>query len=344
MRRTGTTFALCVVALLASLVLATGLGSTAIAPAEVIDAIRSVAAKGFDLSRATPAETIVWQIRLPRALLGALVGALLAASGVVLQALVRNPLADPYILGVSSGASAGAATVLVLGVFSWLGIFALSAGAFLGALIAVGIVFLASRVGGAIAPQTLILSGVAVAGVFAAITSLIALSSDDNNAARAVMSWTLGSLASARWDTLGPVVVLGIGGLVWLIARAPRLDPLLAGDEAASALGTDVQRLRIEMLVIATLVTAAAVAASGAIGFVGLLVPHAVRKIVGGRHQVLLPLSALVGAIYLVWVDIAARLLMPPAEIPIGVLTALIGGPFFVLIIRGIGKRNRVAQ
>ncbi|MFC5993233.1 FecCD family ABC transporter permease [Pseudonocardia hispaniensis] len=282
-------------------------------------------------------DTIVWEVRLPRVLLSVVVGAGLSVAGVVFQALVRNALADPYILGASSGASVGAAAVLLLGVLSSLGAYALAGGAFAGAAAAVTLVFLAAQDRGRVSPLRLVLCGVAVAGVCSSLTSLIVITDDDIDAARAVMSWTLGSLASARWDLLGLPSAVVVIGTLWLLLRARRLNSLSLGDETARTLGVDLRRFRAELIVVASLVTGAVVAVSGAIGFVGLMVPHMVRLVVGADHRRLLPVAALGGAIYLAWVDVAARTLLQPREIPIGVLTALLGGPFFVALIRRRG-------
>ena len=279
---------------------------------------------------------IVWLIRMPRVLLAALVGAGLAMVGLSMQALVGNPLADPYLLGVSSGASVGAVSVLTLGAFAlagFAGAGAITLGAFAGALLATVLVYFLARQRGRIWPTRLILSGVAVAYTLSGVTSLITMTSGQRDLANALMTWTLGSFASTQWHTLlWPSVLLLLGmGVLWLHGR--ELNALVTGDESATTLGVDTQALRRKLFVLVSLLTGSMVAVSGAIGFVGLVVPHVARMLVGGEHRQLLPLCALLGAIFMVAVDLLARTLFAPMEIPVGVVTSLIGGPFFIWML-----------
>lgn len=280
-------------------------------------------------------DSLIWDLRLPRVLLAALVGAALAVCGAVLQSVTRNSLADPYLLGVSSGASTGAVVVVVLGFAgSQLGV---TGGALIGALVAFGLLMLLLRRTG-LDSSRIVLTGVVVGQLFAALTSLILLSSGDADSIRAVTHWLLGSLASARWTSVAVcAVVLGVGLLlVWLCSAA--LDGFAFGTDTASSLGVDVRATRIVLLVTTSVLTAVAVAAVGAVGFVGLIVPHGVRFLVGPLHRKLLPLSAVVGAVFLVWTDALTRVVFSPLEVPVGVFTALLGVPLFLLVLRKRGE------
>ncbi|WP_280190787.1 FecCD family ABC transporter permease [Delftia sp. PS-11] len=278
-------------------------------------------------------QQIVWLIRMPRVLLAALVGAGLAVVGTIMQAMVRNPLADPYLLGVSSGASVGAVSVLAFGALASAGMYALTAGAFAGALAATVAVYLLARSHGRIHATRLILGGVAIGYVLAGVTSLITLSSGQRDLASALLTWTLGSLAGTQWQELGMPAGVLAAGLIWLGLQARELNALLAGDETAATLGVDTARLRRALFLAVSLLTGTMVAVSGAIGFVGLIVPHAARMLVGTDHRRVLPVAALAGALLLVLVDLVARVAFAPMELPVGVITSLIGGPFFVWML-----------
>ncbi|MFI5934197.1 FecCD family ABC transporter permease [Actinoplanes sp. NPDC051494] len=317
-------------------VVAVGSGAVGIAPLTVAQVIgHHVAGWPGEVSWSPPQDAIVWQVRLPRVLLGMLVGAGLAVSGVALQAMVRNVLADPYLLGVNSGASSGAAAAILFGVGAGFGQYALPFSAFLGALAASLLVFLIARTGGRVTSIRLLLSGVAVGYALYATTSFLIFASGSAEGARSVMFWLLGSLGLARWD--GPlavvalVVVLTIGVLT---VQGRRLDALAIGDETAHTLGVSPDRFRTGMLVVVALCVGVLVSASGSIGFVGLVVPHLARRIVGATHVRVVPVAALLGAILLVWADVIARVLLAPQEIPIGIITSLLGAPFLIVLIR----------
>ncbi|MFV9503418.1 MAG: FecCD family ABC transporter permease [Oscillochloridaceae bacterium umkhey_bin13] len=282
-------------------------------------------------------QTIVWAIRLPRVLLGGLVGAGLAVVGATMQALVRNPLADPYLLGVSSGASLGAVAVILLG-FSWFGIFSLSSAAFLGALIAFGTVYGLAQQGGRLTTSRLILSGVAVSYVFSALTNFLIYNADDGEEVKSVIFWMLGSLGGARWDYLGLPAMALILGTLYLTLQARSLNALSVGEETAVTLGVDPSRFRQQIFALTALLTGTLVAVSGGIGFVGLMLPHILRMLVGADHRRLLPVAALTGAIFLIWVDVLARVIVAPQELPIGIITALLGAPFFIWLMRRSGR------
>ncbi|WP_369775343.1 FecCD family ABC transporter permease [Saccharopolyspora cebuensis] len=281
--------------------------------------------------------SIVWQVRTPRVLLAAVVGAGLSAIGVAVQAMVRNALADPFVLGVSSGASVGASAVVSFGLFAGLGIYALSAAAFLGALLASALVYLAARGGAGLTPLRLVLIGVAMAYGFQALMSVIVFFAPFGEAARSVLFWLLGSLGGAAWGSL-PIAAAAVAGAIALLLRHSRsLDVLAMGDETAASLGLDAAALRRGLFLLTAVVTGALVAVSGAVGFVGLVMPHLVRILVGADHRRVLSLAPLIGAIFLVWVDLASRTLFAPRELPLGVITALIGVPVFVFLLRRRG-------
>lgn len=279
---------------------------------------------------------IVWQVRAPRVLLGAVVGAGLAIAGVALQALVRNVLADPYLLGVSSGASTGAAAVILFGLGGGAGLGAatLSVAAFAGALLATGALFLIARTGGRVTAVRLLLAGVTVGYLLYAATSFLIFASGDPEGTRSVLFWLLGSLALAGWLLLTIVAAAVALTLVVLLLWARRLDVLAIGDDTALTLGVAPARARVQVLSLVALCVGAVVAVSGSIGFVGLVVPHVARRFVGGAHRLVLPTAALIGAIFLVWADVAARLVLAPQELPIGIVTAVVGAPFLLALIR----------
>jgi iron complex transport system permease protein len=274
-------------------------------------------------------DSVVWNLRLPRVLMAATVGAALAVCGCVLQAVTGNALADPYLLGISSGASTGAVAVFVLGVGG--GAISLSAGAFAGALTALAFVIVLLGRRGANTTR-IVLIGVVVGQLFSALTSLIVTAAGDAQSARGVMYWLLGSMASARWESLGVTSAAVVAAVVAIWARSLDLDGFAFGPDAAAALGIRVDVARRVLLIVSALMTAAVVAAVGSIGFVGLIVPHAVRMLGAATHRSLLPLSALAGAVFLVWADTAARWMFSPQEIPVGVVTALLGVPAFLFI------------
>jgi iron complex transport system permease protein len=281
-----------------------------------------------------PADSIVWNLRTPRVLLAALVGGGLAVCGAVLQALTRNALADPYLLGISAGASTGAAAVLVLGLGA--GAAALSAGAFAGSVAAfAATLLLAGRRW--TEPARILLAGVAAGQLFAAATSLIVVSDADAQDSRSITFWLLGSLTAASWPGVTLAAAVCLAGLAVCWAAAPALDAFAFGADVAQSLGFSPTRVRALLFATTALLAAVLVAASGAIGFVGLTVPHAARMLVGARHRVLLPACAVLGAVFLIWADTAARTAFAPQELPVGVVTALLGVPAFAVLLRRRG-------
>ena len=277
-------------------------------------------------------DSIVWLIRAPRVVLGALVGAGLALVGTALQAVTRNPLTDPHLLGVSSGAALGA-VIVVLYLGEFIGLLSLPLAAFVGALVSMLLVLAIASRGGRLESDRLLLAGVAVSFVMMAASNLL-LFLGDHHAASSVIFWMLGGLGLARWELLWLPALCLVLALLLLLGLARALNALMAGEHSAVSLGLEPRRVRLLVFVCASLLTGVLVSLSGAIGFVGLILPHVARFLVGAEHRRLLPVSALLGALFLVWVDVAARTLLTPQDLPIGIATAAIGGVFFVLLLR----------
>ena len=308
-----------------SVVLGVRFGSVPLSTAEVLAVL---AGGGAPIAR-----DIVLDLRLPRVLLGILVGGGLAMSGATFQALLRNPLAEPYILGISGGASVGAVLVLAMG-WTVAGSWALPLAAFAGALLAIAMVFgVATATGRAMDVRVLLLAGVVVAAFFSACIALI-LSVSPARTVQSAVLWIMGSLASANWQSVVLTAAYTLPAAILLIGMARPLNLMAIGEETAYYLGADVERVKRWALLIAALITASGVAVAGVIGFVGLVVPHAVRLLAGSDHRSLLPLSFLAGGTFLTMADLVARLTLAPREIPIGVVTAFVGVPFFLLLLR----------
>ena len=328
-RPTLATLALSLVALLlASIVLAVTFGPADIAPVEVWQTL----AHHLGLMAESPVgrlrDAIIWELRLPRVLTAAAVGAGLALCGAVMQALTRNPLADPYLLGLSSGASLGAVSFLLLGAALLMPL-----GAFLGAGGAMALTLLVTQLLGGATPTRAILAGISISALAAAGTSLLIFWSATGDSYREILSWLMGSLSGVVWsEALLVLVTLALAGPPILLSGRS-LDAFAFGDTAAATLGVDVARLRRLLLCGTALLTGVLVAVGGAIGFVGLIVPHLVRLMVGARHRVLLPVSMLLGACFMIWTDTAARTLFAPRELPVGIITALLGAPIFLLVL-----------
>lgn len=326
MRRAGAAAALLALAAAGAVLLAVRFGSVPLTTAEVIAALRG---GGDPIQR-----DIVVGLRLPRALLGILVGGGLALAGATFQALLRNPLAEPYILGISGGSAAAAVIVLALGLASgssWV----LPAAAFGGALLAILLVFrIAAAADRALDMRVLLLAGVVVGAFFSAVIALVLALSDAPTVRSAVM-WMMGSLDGATWTGVAIAAAYTLPAGVVLLGLARALNVLAIGEETAAFLGTDVERTKRIAFGVASLITAAGVAVAGVIGFVGLIVPHAVRMVVGSDHRALLPLSFLGGAAFLVLADVVARVAIAPAEVPLGVVTAFAGVPLFLVLLRG---------
>lgn len=326
--------------LITSMILCMGIGPVSLPPDRVLGIVANhLGVPGIRQASAAD-DAVIWTIRGPRVVLGAAVGAGLALCGAALQAMVRNVLADPYILGISSGASTGAAGAILFGLAAGLGEYALPFSAFFGAAAASFLVFTLARSRGRVTSIRLLLAGIAIGYALSAATSFLIFASDDAEGSRSVMFWMLGSLSLARWGGLLAAVVLVVLGTAALLqVFSSRLDAIGAGDETAHALGIRPDHTRVELLLVVSLCTGVIVAASGAIGFIGLVIPHLARKLTGAIHARLLPVTALLGAVLLLWADALGRVAMQPRELPIGILTALVGAPFLVILIRRLGNR-----
>lgn len=333
--------AVMVLGLLVTVLVASALGPVFVPPDTVG---RILAFKVFgvgEVSWDATAEGIVWAGRFPRVLLAVAVGGGLAVCGMALQAMVRNMLADPYLLGINAGASTGAALSILFGIGLGFGEYALTGSAFLGALGASLLVFVAARAAGRITSVRLLLAGVAVGYALSALTSFLIFMSGSAEGSRSVMFWLLGSLTLASW---GPPLFLVLAVVVLtlcvLTTWGPRLDALAIGDETARILGISATRFRTQLLVLISLCVGVVVAASGSIGFVGLVVPHLARRLAGAVHAWALPVAALMGSIFLVWADLAARTVLQPRELPLGIITALVGAPFLLYLIRSLYRTS----
>jgi len=290
----------------------------------------------------TVAVTIVWQVRLPRVVLGALVGAMLAGGGAAYQGVFRNPLADPYLLGVAAGGGLGATMIIISGGNQAL----LPPAAFIGASLAVAVTYVLgatgrnrSTTGGATA--SIVLAGVAVAALFTAVQTY--LQQEHTQVIQQIYAWILGSLTSASWSDVAMILPYATVAAALLLAHRRLLDVLRVGEVEATSLGVDIARLRLTVVMAATIGTAAAVAVSGLIGFVGIIIPHTVRLTAGASYRIVLPVSMIGGAAFLVLADVAARTVQAPSEVPIGVITALAGAPFFLFVLRSSRARRELA-
>lgn len=289
------------------------------------------------VSRGTMYE-IIWNVRMPRVVMGAVVGVLLAMCGVVMQATVQNPLADPYILGISSGASLGATFSIMIGaaaVFKGaLATMGTAFWAFLGALGAMALVMTLANVGGGrITSAKLVLAGSVVGSLCGAFTNMMVYIGQDAENMKTVTYWLLGSMTSAKWEKLWLPGLCMVLGLLFFITQLRNLNTLLLGDEAAITLGVDLGKWRRIYMVITSLLSAVAVCTCGIVGFVGLMIPHIVRGFVGSDHRFLLPIASFTGGIFLIWADVLARIVMKNSEIPIGVITSAVGAPIFVYMM-----------
>ena len=322
--------------LLCMLLAGVAIGETAIEPRVVLQVLANkLWSAGHVLDPID--EGIVWNYRLTRALVAAACGAGLATCGVILQSLLRNPLADPYLLGISAGASTGAVLVALLGLGA--GAISLSVGAFAGALAAFGLVILLARVSGpASGTGQIILAGIAASQLFNAITAFLITKSASAEQARGIKFWLLGNLSGVRWPSVGLAVPVALFGLAVCLWHRRALDAFTFGADSAASLGIPVRRVQFTLISCAALVAAVMVSIVGSIGFVGLVIPHAARLLLGTGHARLLPASALGGALFLIAADILSRTLIKGQVIPVGVVTALVGAPVFALIL--IGRRN----
>ncbi|WP_022870124.1 FecCD family ABC transporter permease [Yaniella halotolerans] len=334
-RRTVTWIIALVAATVLSLILGIAIGAVYVPPEQVVGILGHRLLGTAEGAWTEATEAIVWDVRFPRVLLGLSVGAGLALCGMALQAMVRNMLADPYLLGINSGASSGAAAAILFGAGAGLGEHALQGSAFLGALAASVLLYSIARSGGRVTSVRLLLSGVTVGYALYALTSFLIFASGSAEGARSVMFWLLGSLSLAGWGTPLLTVVLVTAftaAVLTLFGRS--VDVLAIGDETSHTLGISPEKLRTILLILVALCIGVLVSASGSIGFVGLVVPHLARRAVGSTHSRAFPVAALMGGVLLIWADLVARTLLAPQEIPIGILTAMVGAPFLLVLIR----------
>ena len=325
---------LLVLLLIAAFILSVMVGSVFIPPSEIF---QSLLGKGAGVD--STFVTIINRLRIPHAVLMALVGASLAGSGAAYQGLFRNPLADPYLIGTASGAGLGAvAAMAVKWPYTQLGLMAVPMAAFLGAILSVLVVYFLARVGKTVPTTTLILSGVAVSSFSTAATSYLMINSSGE--LRRALIWLMGGSSMTGWQPVLGVLPYALVGVVILLFNAYPLNVLQFGDDQARQLGVHVDRVRRMVLIGASMATAAAVAYAGVIGFVGLVVPHLVRMVWGGDYRRLLPYSLLGGSILLLLTDVVSRTVMAPQEVPVGIITALLGAPFFLWVLKRSKSQN----
>ncbi len=327
-------------ALLLSILVAVTFGTMRLPIEEVYQVIRCELGNSFlrlpipeKWAPGTPIHDVVWLIRLPRLVLAAAVGMGLSISGVVIQAIVKNPLADPYILGISSGASLGATVAVMLGVGIALGSNYVGVMAFAGAFCVSMAVIALANVGGRATSVKLLLAGSALSAVCSAFSSFIIYIADDDHSTSKIVNWTMGSLAAANWENNAVILAVSLAGTLFFLTQYRTLNLMLLGDESAIALGTDLHGWRVAYLVVSSLMVGFAVYNAGMIGFVGLVIPHSTRMLFGTDHKRLIPIAALTGAIFLVWADVLCRTILPGNEMPIGILTSMLGAPVFIYLI-----------
>jgi len=311
------------------MVISLGIGAVSISPIKVWQVLAGIESTTLSLSD----RTIIWELRLPRTILACLVGCGLGTAGAGYQGLFRNPLADPFVIGASSGSALGATLMIVTGMqVNWLGLSAVPLAALAGSLLSVAIVYMIAVAGRDAPMLSLLLAGVAVSSFIGAVVSLLMFLNDERLVT--IFGWLMGSFSGSGWSTLptiAPLILIGITGL-WLLSRP--LDALSFGEEAAQGLGLRLSLLRSGVVLFTSIATAASVSAGGVIGFVGLISPHLARLIVGGRHVWVIPVSGLFGGILLVAADDLARTIVAPEELPVGVVTALLGSPFFLFLLK----------
>lgn len=330
-RRAWMTLSCLAILLVVSLVLSAGIGSVSLQPLDILHAIWNKLGGHSQVSDVT--QRIVWDMRLPRIALALLVGSSLAVAGMLMQSLFHNPMADPYIVGVSSGASLGAVVAMALGIHTILFIFnGVALFAFAGGVGVTFLVYTLARRGGRVPVGTLLLTGIAIGGLMQALTAVLMIQ-QQNSDIRRVMGWLMGSLAYQGWSQILTLVPYTLIGFIFALAWQRDLNILALGDETAHHLGIHLERTKLIMLLVASLLAAASVSVSGVIAFVGLIVPHLMRMIVGPDHRILLPACALSGGLLLIWSDVLARTVSPGQEIPIGIITSVLGSLFFLYLL-----------
>ena len=326
--------AILALALLGAIVAATVTGAAGLSPSTTFAALLGLLRQGVHATGSFPewAPRLLLDLRLPRIALAVVTGAALSTAGTSFQGTFRNPLAEPYLLGVSAGAALGATIAIVWKPLAALGIYTVPLLAFVGAVLAAFLVYRLATFGGRTQSASLLLSGVAVGSTLTAVLSFLMVTTEKD--LHTVVVWLMGGLTAATWTKVYITLPVVAAGFIYMMVVAKRMNLLLMGEERARELGVDAQRTRRNLMVVASLTTAAAVSFTGLIGFVGLMVPHIMRLLVGPDHRRLLPASALFGALLLLAADTAARTAMAPAEIPVGIITAAVGGPFFLYLLR----------
>ncbi|BDR63855.1 FecCD family ABC transporter permease [Clostridium tetani] len=327
-----------IILLIISIICAVGIGSVKIPVADVYRIIlyKIFGIKGLESAIQGQFVDIIWQIRLPRVLLGVVVGMGLALGGVVMQATVQNPLADPYILGISSGAILGATFFILVGSNILTGTFqsvGIAFWAFIGALMSSIMVFKLSSIGGRITSTKLVLSGMVVSIICSAFSSLMVYLTNDNNAVRSISEWAMGSLTGGKWSNLWFPTIITFILIAFFLCQYRIMNTMLLGDEAAITLGIDLSKYRKLYMIMVSILTGVLVSSCGIIGFIGLVIPHITRSLVGSNHKNNLPIATLIGGIFLVWADVLARIILKNMEMPIGIITSVIGAPFFIYIM-----------
>ncbi len=333
--------AICVLILLAAF-FSVSVGAVDVDPASIFKIIvdRALGKEIFARAWEERTETIIWSIRFPRVIMAFIVGAGLSVCGVLMQALTKNPLADPYVLGISSGASTGAVCAIILGWFPFMGGYATIFGATLGAVLAILLSMGIATARGRITSSQLVLAGIATSALFSALTNLVIYGCHTgSDKTKTAQYWMIGSLSGADWGTTRYVAVVFVVALLIVLLFVRDLDVLLLGDDVAESLGVETGRIKGVIVLLATLLTGVVVSVSGVIGFIGLVVPHMVRALVGSKHLRLLPAAVLAGGLATMLADVVSRVVMAPEELPIGIIAALIGAPFFLYLIK-TGKRR----
>ena len=326
------------ITLVAALIVSAGIGAVGVSPKETIGIIADHLGVHLGIGYSMRTDVVIWSIRLPRVVLAAFVGGALGISGAALQGMFRNPLADPGFIGVSSGASLAAVTVISLGIH-WLGGATIPVAASIGAGLTVALAYGLARYGGRTEVITLVLAGVAVSTLSGAATSLITYVQSGGQP-RSMVFWTLGGLGGATWKTVQMTLPFAVVGILVTMRHGTSLNVLSLGEREARHLGVDVERVRIELLLLTSILVGASVAAAGVVAFIGLIVPHVVRLVAGPDNRVLLPASALGGATLVLVADLIARTVASPAELPLGILTALAGGPALLLLMLRVRRQQ----
>lgn len=321
----------------AAMCISVSIGAVSISPADITKIIlnktfgRELFAPGWEQKT----ESIIWNIRFPRVILAFIVGAGLALCGVLMQALTKNSLADPYVLGISSGASAGAVCAIVLGCFNFMGGYSTIFGATLGAALSITLSMRIATIRGRITSTQLVLAGIATSALFSAVTNLIVYGyHTGSDKTKTALFWMVGSLTGATWSKVRYVAVVFVITVVVVLLFSKPLDVLLLGDDVAETLGVDTKRIKLVIIIASTVLTGVVVSVSGVIGFVGLVIPHMVRNVTGSKHGRLTPMALLAGGLFTVLADLISRVIIAPEELPIGVISAFFGAPFFLYLIR----------